>query len=183
MYQDVPDDMTAAEFENVWRERNNPDLREALEKGDQEFIDAERTAAELIAVHSAVNLMGPLTPIGEYGSSTSLTPSSLSTGTVTTEYTPIRPSPGQHVTGKAPTQVTPGIKTLDGVHINDQGREEPWVAHYDEYGRLKARTDYNAGNKEQNIPDVHHHIYEYGPGYEKGREVFKHAPGEYTPSK
>ncbi len=81
---------------------------------------------------------------------------------------------------KAPKQTTPGTKTQKGEHINDQGRVEPWEAHYDEYGRLIGRTDYNAGNKAEGIPDTHHHTYEYPPGT-NGIETGKHIPGEYKP--
>ncbi len=67
----------------------------------------------------------------------------------------------------------------DGVYVNDIGRVEPWRANYDDYGRLIARTDYNAGDPLQGISDVHYHLYDYGPGYEAGREVGSHIPGEY----
>ncbi|UVS79156.1 DNRLRE domain-containing protein [Actinokineospora sp. UTMC 2448] len=84
---------------------------------------------------------------------------------------------------KAPKQTTPGTRTLTGEYINDRGpggvRVEPWVAHYDQYGRLIGRTDYNAGLPKQGIPDVHHHKFEYGPGRQGGQETVKHAPGEY----
>jgi hypothetical protein len=50
----------------------------------------------------------------------------------------------------------------------------PWEAHYDEYGRLEARTDFNAGNKTQGIPSTHHHIYEYNEKFPVGREVISH---------
>ena len=83
------------------------------------------------------------------------------------------------MSSKAPEQVAPGLKKLEGQYINDQGRVEKWTAYYDEYGRLKARTDYNAGNKKQRIPDVHHHMYDYGPGYNK-RETAKHVPGPFS---
>ncbi|MDQ6946006.1 MAG: hypothetical protein M3256_06965 [Actinomycetota bacterium] len=60
--------------------------------------------------------------------------------------------------------------------------DEPWTAHYEEYGRLIGRTDYNAGNAAQGIPDVHYHTYEYGPGYgNTGMETGSHIPGEYQP--
>jgi RHS repeat-associated protein len=82
---------------------------------------------------------------------------------------------------KAPKQVTPGITRLEGQHVNDQGRVEPWVAHYDQYGRMIARTDYDAGNRAAGIPDTHHHIYEYNARYPAGRPVADHVPGEYIP--
>ena len=88
---------------------------------------------------------------------------------------------GEYLAGKAPQQVTPGTASLTGQYVNDLGRVEPWTAHYDEYGRLIGRTDYNAGNASQGIPDVHYHTYEYGPGYESGFESGAHIPGEYQP--
>ena len=65
--------------------------------------------------------------------------------------------------------------------MNSGERVEPWVAHYDEYGRLIARTDYNAGNIAQGIPAIHFHIYEYNSEFPFGREIVSHAPGEYAP--
>lgn len=88
--------------------------------------------------------------------------------------------PDEIFSKKAPKQTTPGTKTLEGQYINDQGRVEPWKAHYDEYGRQIGRTDYNAGNKAQDIPGTHHHTYEYGPG-KNGMETGSHLPGEYKP--
>jgi len=81
---------------------------------------------------------------------------------------------------KAPPYTTPGTKTLEGLHINDLGRVEPWRAHYDEFGREMARTDFNAGNKAENIADIHYHVYEDGPG-KIHHEVQSHIPGEYKP--
>ena len=77
-------------------------------------------------------------------------------------------------------QVTPGTVTLTGQHINDLGRVEPWTAHYDDFGRLIGRTDYNAGNAAQGIPSVHYHTYEWGPGMQP-METGKHIPGEFEP--
>jgi hypothetical protein len=76
------------------------------------------------------------------------------------------------------TQVQPGTRRLEGQYINDQGRVEPWVAHYDEYGRMVGRTDYNAGNMAAGIPSTHYHSYEYGPG-RNGAEIESHVPGEF----
>jgi hypothetical protein len=86
--------------------------------------------------------------------------------------------PDKVFSSKASNQVTPGTTILQGQHINDKGRVEPWTAHYDEHGRQVGRTDYNAGNKAQGIPDTHHHTYEYGPG-KNGMETGSHLPGEY----
>jgi hypothetical protein len=88
--------------------------------------------------------------------------------------------PDEVFAGKAPDQVTPGTKSVEGRHINDLGRVEPYRAHYDQFGRLEARTDFNAGNKAHNIPDVHHHTYEWGPG-KLPLETGSHIPGEYMP--
>jgi YD repeat-containing protein len=91
------------------------------------------------------------------------------------------PAPGDYLADKAPKQVTPGTRTLEGQHVNDRGRVEPWRAHYDEYGRLVGRTDYNAGNAAHGIPDVHHHVYDWSTRGAPGRAMVDHAPGEYKP--
>jgi hypothetical protein len=80
---------------------------------------------------------------------------------------------------KAPKQTTPGTKTQEGQHINDKGRVEPWKAHYDEYGREIGRTDYNAGNESQDIPDTHHHTKEYNAQFPDGHSTGDHLPNEY----
>ena len=90
------------------------------------------------------------------------------------------PSPDKIFSTKAPKQVTPGTKELNGQYINDKGRVEPWEAHYDEYGRQIGRTDYNAGNNTQGIPDTHYHTYQYGPGM-NGMETGSHIPGVFNP--
>ncbi|WP_027159909.1 RHS repeat-associated core domain-containing protein [Methylobacter luteus] len=82
---------------------------------------------------------------------------------------------------KAPEQTTPGTNKLEGQYINDKGRVEPWEAHYDEYGRQIGRTDYNAGNKAQDIPDTHYHTREYNARFPDGRSTGDHLPGEYLP--
>jgi YD repeat-containing protein len=89
-------------------------------------------------------------------------------------------SPGNYLVSKAPKQVTPGIRVLNGQIIDDIGRVQRWKAHYDEYGRLIGRTDYNARNLSQGIPDTHHHIYEWGPG-KNPLEIGSHLPGEFFP--
>ncbi|WP_216825105.1 RHS repeat-associated core domain-containing protein [Agarilytica rhodophyticola] len=89
--------------------------------------------------------------------------------------------PDEVFKSKAPKQTTPGTKTLEGQHINDKGRVEPWKAHYDEHGRQIGRTDYNAGNKTQGIPDTHHHTREYNAKFPVGRSTGDHIPGEYQP--
>jgi RHS repeat-associated protein len=88
--------------------------------------------------------------------------------------------PGEYLAAKAPGQVTPGVRVLEGQWVNNLGRVEPWTAHYDEYGRLIARTDYNAGNVAEGIPSVHYHTYEWGPG-RSPLETGSHIPGEYQP--
>ena len=88
--------------------------------------------------------------------------------------------PGYYLAKKAPMQVIPGVRELRGVYVNDIGIQKPWIAHYDKFGRLKARTDYNAGNIRDNIPDTHFHVYEWGPG-KNPLEVLSHIPGEYLP--
>ena len=87
---------------------------------------------------------------------------------------------GEYLAGKAPTQVTPGTRYLEGQYVNDQGKVQPWKAYYDEYGRLIARTDYNAGNIKHNIPSIHYHLYEWGPG-KTPFEYGSHIEGVYMP--
>ena len=89
--------------------------------------------------------------------------------------------PDNIFSSKAPKQTTPGTKTLEGQYINDKGRVEPWKAHYDKYGRQTGRTDYNAGNKAQDIPKTHHHTKEYNSRFPDGRSTGDHLPGEYVP--
>ncbi|WP_240416814.1 polymorphic toxin-type HINT domain-containing protein [Paenibacillus periandrae] len=86
----------------------------------------------------------------------------------------------EYFSTKAPYQVTPGIRNLSGQYINDQGRVEPWEAHYDQYGRLTGRTDYNAGNKAQGKPNTHFHVYKWGPGMIP-KEIESHKEGVYRP--
>ncbi|MCC7542927.1 MAG: hypothetical protein IT379_42315 [Deltaproteobacteria bacterium] len=89
--------------------------------------------------------------------------------------------PGEYLAGKNPTHVTPGIRTLRGTYVDDLGRAQPWTAHYDEYGRIIARTDYNAANRAHGIPAIHHHRWEYNARFPMGRQLPDHFPGEYTP--
>jgi hypothetical protein len=81
---------------------------------------------------------------------------------------------------KALYQVTPGTRTINGLYINDKGIAQPWAAHYDAYGRLVARTDFNAGNKAAGIPATHFSQYVYGPG-RQAMEINKHSSGVYKP--
>jgi len=86
---------------------------------------------------------------------------------------------GLYLANKAPNQVSPGITTLHGQYINKFGRVEPWIAHYDQFGRLIGRTDFNAGNIAAGIPSTHHHIYWWKAGYTPGH--IDHLPGRYIP--
>jgi RHS repeat-associated protein len=88
---------------------------------------------------------------------------------------------GQLSAGKAPMQVPPGVRVLEGGYIDDLGRVQPWRAYYDKFGRICARTDYNAGNPAAGIPDVHHHIYQWGPGMNP-LETGSHIPGPFVPA-
>jgi RHS repeat-associated protein len=91
--------------------------------------------------------------------------------------------PGEYLASKAPQQVQPGIKILEGQHVNNLGKVQPWRAHYDEFGRMIGRTDYNAGNIKDGIPDIHHHTYGYFGGRTSGSwmEIGSHLPGEFRP--
>jgi hypothetical protein len=94
-------------------------------------------------------------------------------------------SPGdywrQSSLNNAPRITTPGTQTLTGIHVNDLGQPEPWIAYYDEYGRIIARTDFTRGNQAAGIPPVHHHLTEWSDLYPLGRDLPEHFPGEYMP--
>lgn len=84
----------------------------------------------------------------------------------------------------APTQTTPGVRHLSGIHINDLGMVEPYEAYYDEYGRIVGRTDITFGNEPQGIEPTHTHIYsynEFSQGFSNGAMPFgDHIPGEFN---
>jgi hypothetical protein len=88
---------------------------------------------------------------------------------------------GGYLAKKAPNQVTPGTKVLEGQYVNDLGRVEPWQAHYDQFGRQIARTDFNAGNKAAGIPEIHHMIKEFSQQFPNGRMILNHIAGEFIP--
>lgn len=44
---------------------------------------------------------------------------------------PSRATPGSYLAGKAPGQVTPGTRVLQGQYVDDLGRVQPWTARYD----------------------------------------------------
>lgn len=86
--------------------------------------------------------------------------------------------PGEYlITGKAPNLGAP-FEVKGGIYANSRGVIQPWTAHYDAFGRNIARTDYNAGNKADGIPDIHYHTYEWRRGVDHGL-VLDHIPGEY----
>jgi len=94
--------------------------------------------------------------------------------------------PGEYLGIKAPGQVTPGIKVLEGQYVESTGnapRVQPWKAFYDDYGRLVGRTDYNAGDPVQGYADTHYHVYGYSRAFApQGAELQAHVPGEYVPN-
>jgi RHS repeat-associated protein len=80
----------------------------------------------------------------------------------------------------APDTVPPGVTELNGIHIhhnNLTGMDEiqPWTAYYDEFGRIIARTDYNAGNKTADIPDIHYHLFEWGKEFSGWKRPHKYG--------
>jgi hypothetical protein len=84
---------------------------------------------------------------------------------------------GSYLARKAPKQVTPGTRVLGGQYVDDLGRVQPWRAHYDDYGRLVGRTDFNAANRAAGIADTHYHRFEYNAQFPLGREIQRHIPG------
>ena len=87
---------------------------------------------------------------------------------------------GEYLGGKAPKQVTPGVRTLQGQYVNKDGTVQPWVAHYDDYGRSLARTDYNDGNIAAGKADPHFHLFDWSSRGANGTDL-GHFPGEYLP--
>lgn len=67
-----------------------------------------------------------------------------------------------------------------GFHCTNSGVAQEWIAYYDDYGRLIARTDYNAPNPSQGIHSTHYHIYYWGSGMQPYEDP-AHYSGEYTP--
>lgn len=85
---------------------------------------------------------------------------------------------GARAVGEAPWIVKPGVRVLEGIHVDDLKRQHPWRAHYDEFGRLIGRTDWDPRNL-PGIPPVHYHTYKWTRG--GVIETGKHIPGEYVP--
>jgi YD repeat-containing protein len=86
--------------------------------------------------------------------------------------------PGDYLGAKAPLQVEPGKTRLEGQYVDKDGNVMPWVAHYDEFGRLIGRTDYD--DPDTRKPNPHYHTYEWGPG-KNPQEIEGHVPGEFEP--
>ena len=70
------------------------------------------------------------------------------------------------------------MRVLEGIHLDDLGRQHPWRAHYDEFGRLISRTNWDPRNL-PGIPPVHYHTYKWTRG--GIIETGSHIPGEYVP--
>ena len=98
-------------------------------------------------------------------------------------WEPLKGGGGKGLGRVAPDQVEPGIRYLEGQYIRDggngTGRVEPWKAYYDEYGRLYARTDYNAADPSKGISATHHHLPIWTRGGKYGEKI--HYEGEYKP--
>jgi len=41
-------------------------------------------------------------------------------------------------------------------YVDGLGRVQPWEVHYDEFGRMIVRADYNAGNAVEGIDSTHY---------------------------
>jgi len=83
--------------------------------------------------------------------------------------------------GKAPDQVTPGVRERNGHYVDNLGNAHRWRARYDRYGRQIERTDFTRSPEPSTHTNPHHHIREYGPGYgRKGRETYHEGPGPNT---
>ena len=100
------------------------------------------------------------------------------------------PNNADYMGRDAPTQVSPGTRTLFGERVSSSGRVEQWIAHYDEFGRPTIRNDYNAprtpgvGGGGRPVPSTHHHLFDNTSG--NCRRVRQpngdpHWPGEHHP--
>ena len=88
---------------------------------------------------------------------------------------------GRGLGAKAPDQVTPGVRQLEGQYVDDVGQVQPWRAQYDDYGRQVERTDFTDLPDPSTHTNPHHHTREYGPGYgPKGKETRHPGPGPST---
>jgi hypothetical protein len=88
---------------------------------------------------------------------------------------------GRGLGAKAPDQVTPGVRQLEGQYVDDVGQVQPWRAQYDEYGRQVERTDFTDLPDPSTHTNPHHHTREYGPGYgPKGKDTRHPGPGPST---
>ena len=65
--------------------------------------------------------------------------------------------------------LAPGIRDSVKLRIGSDGKEYLQTSHYDDYGRLVARTDHTSHpSLKPTHPDPHHHRYEYTPGSNGG---------------
>ncbi len=88
---------------------------------------------------------------------------------------------GRGLGAKAPDQVTPGVRQLDGQYVDDVGQVQPWRAQYDDYGRQVERTDFTDLPDPSTHTNPHHHTREFGPGYgPKGKETYHPGAGPGT---
>jgi hypothetical protein len=85
---------------------------------------------------------------------------------------------GARAVGEAPKFLRPGVRVLEDIYLDDLGRQHSWCAHYDEFGRLIGRTDWDPRNL-PGIPPVHYHTYKWTRG--GIIETGTHIPGEYVP--
>ena len=79
--------------------------------------------------------------------------------------------------GNAPNLGSPW-EIKNGVHVTNSGTPQPWRALYDAFGRLVARTDYNAPNPSIGAARIHYHVYVWDPKSLTPREVEAHIDGE-----
>ena len=85
---------------------------------------------------------------------------------------------GARAVGEAPKFLRPDVRVLEGIYLDDLGRQHSWRAHYDEFGRLIGRMDWDPRNL-PGVPPVHYHTYKWTRG--GIIETGTHIPGEYVP--
>lgn len=95
---------------------------------------------------------------------------------------------------KAPRTIPPGGKSpVEGVYVATYKRKrgnktveeeelQPWVACYDQQGRILARTDYTLGNSKAGALPIHYHLFNEKQEEldAEGRRAHAHFEGEYT---
>lgn len=83
---------------------------------------------------------------------------------------------------KPSDDVAPGVRDSVKMRIGSDGQEYLQTSHYDQYGRLIARTDHTSHPSSRPIhPDPHHHQFNYGSGNNGGAGKNPNGGGNIFP--